>query len=154
MRYVVARADEIPPGGRKIVQVAGRSVGVFNLGGEFFALRNRCPHQGGPMCEGPLWGRLESARPGEFRLGPPELVTCLWHCWEYSIRTGQSWWNPDRMRVRRYDVSLEPADAAAPADPADPADAPPAPGLVPGPYRAETYPAARDGHLVVVDVPD
>ncbi|HEV8638476.1 MAG TPA: Rieske 2Fe-2S domain-containing protein, partial [Chloroflexota bacterium] len=49
MKHVVAAVDEIPPGGRKIVEVAGRSIGVFNLGGEFFALRNRCPHQGGPL---------------------------------------------------------------------------------------------------------
>ncbi len=44
---MVAAAREIPPGGRKIVQVGGREIGVFNLGGEFFALLNRCPHQGG-----------------------------------------------------------------------------------------------------------
>ena len=44
-RYVVAAVDEIAPGERKIVTVAGRSIGVFNVGGEFFALRNRCPHQ-------------------------------------------------------------------------------------------------------------
>ncbi len=48
MKYVVASVDEIPPGGRKIVEVAGRSIGVFNVKGEYFALRNRCPHQGGP----------------------------------------------------------------------------------------------------------
>ena len=55
-RYVVASADEIPPGGRKIVEVAGRSIGVFNVDGEFFALRNRCPHQGGAAVRGQLWG--------------------------------------------------------------------------------------------------
>ena len=58
-RHVVARVDEIPPGERKIVEVAGRSIGVFNVGGEFFALRNRCPHQGGPLCEGRLLRRAE-----------------------------------------------------------------------------------------------
>ncbi|MCA1667024.1 MAG: Rieske 2Fe-2S domain-containing protein [Thermomicrobia bacterium] len=44
--------EELPPGARKIVELAGRSIGVFNLGGEFFALRNSCPHQGGPLCTG------------------------------------------------------------------------------------------------------
>ena len=47
-----AASDEIPPGSRKIVEVDGRSIGVFNVDGEFLALRNRCPHQGGPLCEG------------------------------------------------------------------------------------------------------
>ncbi|HXV44622.1 MAG TPA: Rieske 2Fe-2S domain-containing protein, partial [Anaerolineae bacterium] len=41
-KYVVALNNEIPPGQRKIVEVAGRLIGVFNLNGEFFALRNRC----------------------------------------------------------------------------------------------------------------
>ena len=63
-RHVVAALDESPPGGRKIVEVAGRSIGVFNVGGELFALRNRCPHQGGPLCEGKQWGRLTARVPG------------------------------------------------------------------------------------------
>ena len=57
-RYIVAAVEEIPPGERKIVELAGRSIGVFNLGGEFFALRNRCPHQGGPLCAGSLGGLI------------------------------------------------------------------------------------------------
>ena len=51
-RHVVAAAADILPGDRRIVTVQGREVGVFNLGGEFFALLNRCPHQGGALCLG------------------------------------------------------------------------------------------------------
>jgi hypothetical protein len=65
-KHVVATLDEIPPGGKKIVEVAGRSIGVFNVGGEFFALRNRCPHQGGPLCLGKLSGFVVSPVPGEY----------------------------------------------------------------------------------------
>ena len=39
-KYAVATVDEIPAGQRKVVEVAGRVVGIFNLEGEFFALRN------------------------------------------------------------------------------------------------------------------
>ena len=46
-KHVVAAVDEIPPGGRKRVTVAGRAIVVFNLDGEFFALGDRCPHRGG-----------------------------------------------------------------------------------------------------------
>ena len=104
-RFVVATVGEIPPGGRKIVEVAGRSIGVFNVGGEFFALRNRCPHQGGPLCEGKLWGVLEATEPGEFAYsrGGRDLA-CIWHGWEFDIRTGQSWCDPAKLRVRSYDV--------------------------------------------------
>ena len=66
MKYVVATVDEIPPGSRKIVDVDGRSIGVFNVGGEYFALLNRCPHQGGPLCHGNTHGFLRSAGVGEY----------------------------------------------------------------------------------------
>ena len=87
--------DEIPPGGRKIVEVGGRSIGVFNVGGEFFALRNRCPHQGGPLCLGITLGFLRSAGPGEFHYSRAgEILRCPWHGWEFDMRTGQSWFDP------------------------------------------------------------
>ena len=151
MKHVVAAVGEIPPGGRKIVEVAGRSIGIFNLGGEFFALRNRCPHQGGPLCEGRVWGALESSRPGEFRYSRGgEILACIWHGWEFDIRTGQSWCEPVRLRVRRYEVEVEPAAALAAED--DDPDAPVA-GMVKGPYVAETYPVETEGDYVVIDVP-
>ena len=146
-RHPVARVEDIPPGGRKIVEVAGRSIGIFNLGGEFFALRNRCPHQGGPLCEGKTWGLVQAQVPGEIeytRAG--EILTCAWHGWEFDIRTGQSWCAPERLRVRRYEVSVEPGDALAAAGDA------PVPGRVPGPYVAETYPISAEGRYLVVEI--
>lgn len=143
MKHVVASVDEIPPGGRKIVDVAGRSIGLFNLGGEFFALRNRCPHQGGPLCEGRIWGALESTRPGEFTYSRGgEILACIWHGWEFDIRTGQSWCDPARLRVRSYEVEVV----------SDPDPSAPGPGLVKGPYLAETYPVSREGEYLVIEV--
>ena len=136
-RYVVATTMEVPPGGRKIVEVAGRSIGIFNVGGEFLALRNRCPHQGGPLCEGGLSGLLEASAPGEYRYSRPgEMLRCPWHGWEFDLRTGQSWFDPERMRVRRYPVSVEAGG----------------PGLVQGPYVAETYPVSVEAQYIVVEV--
>jgi len=161
-RYAVATVEEIAPGGRKIVEVAGRSIGVFNLGGAFFALRNRCPHQGGPLCEGKQWGLLTARVPGEFEYGREgEIIGWGWHGWEFDIRTGQSWCEPERLRVRAYRVSVEPG-AAIVAEPrpaeqsrAQPIEADPAspiPGRVRGPYVAETYPVSVDAQYVVVEV--
>jgi nitrite reductase/ring-hydroxylating ferredoxin subunit len=144
VKCVVASVDEIPPGGRKIV-----TVGVFNVDGEFFALRNRCPHQGGPLCEGKLWGILKADVPGAFEYDRSrEILACPWHGWEFHVRTGQSWCDPRRLRVRRYDVSLEDGKALV-ADP----DAP-APGMVKGPYAVQTYPVSVEGTYLVVDVVD
>ena len=145
-RYIVAVVNEIPPGGRKIVTVAGRSIGVFNVAGEFFALRNRCPHQGGPLCEGKIWGMLQARVPGDLEYSRAgEIITCAWHGWEFDIRTGQSWCDPERLRVRRYDVSIEPGNTLATANV-------PVPGKVPGPYVAETYPVVAEGQYLVVEV--
>ena len=139
-KYVVATINEIPPGGRKIVEIAGRSIGVFNIAGEFFALRNQCPHQGGPLCQGRLSGFLEASAPGEYRYSRKgEILRCPWHGWEFDVQTGQSWWNPARMRVRRYKVSVE---TGAP------------PGLEKGPYNAETYNVSVEQPYVVVEIPE
>jgi nitrite reductase/ring-hydroxylating ferredoxin subunit len=135
-RHVVAHVDEIPPGSRKIVEVAGRSIGVFNVNGTFHALRNRCPHQGGPLCEGFLMSSLGSRGPGHYDHRPGEtLVRCPWHGWEFDLRTGQSWFDPERTRVRSYRVSVESAGERQP-----------------GPYVAERYSVTVEDSYVVVDL--
>ena len=146
-RHIVATVEEIPPGGRKLVEIAGRSIGIFNLDGEFFALRNRCPHQGGPLCAGTLGGLIRSSGPGEYEYSRAgEILRCPWHGWEFDIRSGQSWFDPARVRVRSYPVSIE-GDPPSAADPAPQTD------LIHGPYVAEIYPVAIEQRHVVVDVP-
>jgi len=79
-RYVVASVAEIPPGTRKVFTVGGRPIGIFNLDGEFYGLLNRCPHQGGSLCDGLITGLAVGDRPGEFRMiRMGEMVRCPWH---------------------------------------------------------------------------
>ncbi len=73
-----------------------------------------------------------------------EILSCAWHGWEFDIRTGQSWCSPERLRVRSYEVRVEAGAALA--------DAAPAPGMVPGPYIAETYPVSQEGAYLVIEV--
>ena len=137
-KWVVGTVDEIPPGARKIVDLAGRSIGVFNVKGEYFAILNRCPHQGGPLCLGNTLGFLRSSGVGEFHYSRAgEIVRCPWHGWEYDLRTGQSWFDPGHVLVRRYDVSVVPSGFE---------------GLEKGPYVAETFPVSVEQEYVVVDV--
>jgi nitrite reductase/ring-hydroxylating ferredoxin subunit len=134
-KYVVAAVGEIPPGTRKLAEVNGRAIVVFNLGGEFFALNNRCPHRGGSLHHGKQTGLVESDAPGKYcysRLG--EIIRCPWHGWEFDIRTGQSWCDPTRVRARRYAVSVQPGTR-----------------LVAGPYVAETVPVTVENDYVVVE---
>ncbi len=152
-RHVVATVDEIPPGERKIIQIAGRPVGVFNIGGEFFALRNACPHQGGPLCSGRLTGFLQARVPGDYtytRRG--EILHCPWHGWEFDVRTGQSWFDPAHMRVRTYPVYVEASKSNSEIAASDPAPESSA-GLQRGPYIAETYDVSIERQLVIVEIP-
>ena len=133
-------------GHRRIVVVNGREIGIFNIGGQFFALRNRCAHQGGPVCEGILLARLESHGPGHYDFDPSRvMIECPWHGWEFDIETGQSWFDPTRTRVGRYQVRVESPDTL---------NIDPSTGLAMGPYVLETYPVSMKSDVVVVEMAD
>ncbi len=57
----------------RAVKVGAREIAVFNLGDRFLAIDNRCPHQGGPLCDGLVAGRL---------------VVCPLHAWKVGLETG------------------------------------------------------------------
>lgn len=150
--YVVAEVGEIPAGGRKIVEIERRSVGVFNVGGEYFALRNACPHAGGPLCHGTLSGFVRSREPGDYTyIRRGEFLRCPWHQWEFDIRTGRSWFDPAKTRVRSYQTRTE-SGAALLAERTDEEAELEAAGLARGPHHAETYPVHVNGQYVVVEL--
>lgn len=62
-------------------------------------------------------------------------MRCSWHGWEFDLRTGKSWCDPRRVRVKNYAVSVEPGTR-----------------LVEGPYVAETFPVSVEGEYVVIEV--
>lgn len=144
-RHVVARVHEIPPGARKIVTVERREIGVFNVDGEFFALRNRCPHQGAALCGGRLVPTVSSAGPGDYELGGTTLLQCPWHGWEFDVRDGQSWSDPGRLRVASYKVSVERDGGGGSGEGT-------LDGRVMGPYKAEAYPVSIEDGDVVVEI--
>ena len=110
--HMVARVDEIPPGGRKIVRVEGREVGVFNLNGTFYALKNSCPHQGARVCLGRVVGTTIPAGVYEFQYSKEgQILRCPWHSWEYDITTGQSVFDP-KVRVVTYPVEVQDGEVA------------------------------------------
>ena len=135
-RQVVARASEVAPGGCKIVSARGREIGLFNVGGEYFALSNRCPHKGAELCRGMIVGLPQTSTPGEYRLSRSgEFIRCPWHGWEFDIRTGQSWCDPNSVRVRQFHVAVEPGAQ-----------------LLKGPYVAETFQVRVEENYLVIDL--
>ena len=152
-RHLICSVDSLPPGSSTLVRIGARSIGVFNVGGRFYALRNSCPHQGGPVCLGHLSGFATSPTPGVFEyLRKGEILRCPWHGWEFDVKTGQSWFDPARLRVATYPARVESGASLAEANP-DPASDPGMSGLRPGPYTLETYPVVVDKNYVVVEVP-
>ena len=131
--HVVCKVDNLPVNTRLIVELEGRSIGVFNVNGVFYALRNRCPHQAGPLCVGKVRGTALPSEPGEYLwVREGEIVCCPWHGWEFDIKTGESVYDPFRCRVRSYEVSVV----------EDPENWP----------RAETYPVTVEKGDVIVHV--
>lgn len=109
-KYTICRVSELPSGERKIVQGGTRTIGVFNIRGEFFAIRNQCPHQNAPLCRGIITGTTLPSQPGEYIWAKDgEIIRCPWHGWEFDITTGRSIFNPHKMRVKSYEVTVEPS---------------------------------------------
>lgn len=107
-RHVIGPLAELPPGTRRVVDIDGRSIGVFNVGGRLYAVRNRCPHQGAPLCAGHVSGLWRSPRPYERVLDEDQVILkCPWHGWEFDLATGRSVAGPDRWRVRAYPTAVE-----------------------------------------------
>ncbi|RJF69745.1 Rieske (2Fe-2S) protein [Rhodopseudomonas palustris] len=135
-RHVVATVDQIPAGERLVVTVEGREIGIFNVDGEYLAVGNRCPHEGASLCKGRLTGVIEASEPGSYRVSRRgEMVRCPWHGWEFDLRTGRSWCDPSRTKVKSYELKVEPGGA-----------------LVEGELRAETFQVEVDRHYVVLHV--
>jgi 3-phenylpropionate/trans-cinnamate dioxygenase ferredoxin subunit len=91
----VARADEIPSGAKKIVEVDGVEVVVVNLDGIFYALEDVCTHDGGPLGEGELAGC--------------QLI-CPRHGARFDVRTGAALTMPAFEPAPTYAVRVQDGD--------------------------------------------
>jgi 3-phenylpropionate/trans-cinnamate dioxygenase ferredoxin component len=88
----IARVEDLPPGSRKVVDVDGSAVAVFNLNGEFFAIEDVCTHDGGELASGELEG---------------EEIVCPRHGARFSVRTGEVLAPPAYEPVYAFPVQLE-----------------------------------------------
>lgn len=127
--------------------VGGRSIGVFHIGDRFYGIRNRCPHQGGPLCVGHIHDDAVADAPGAAQIARnPTRIACPWHGWEYDLATGQSFLGGAEPGVKSYGVALEPGRSLVAQ--LDDAQIKP----VPGPYTAETFQVTVQDDYVVLEV--
>ncbi|MGI9341722.1 MAG: thiamine pyrophosphate-dependent enzyme [Gammaproteobacteria bacterium] len=75
----VADSDELPSGRVKTVTAGTLSMALTNIDGDYTAMDNRCPHQGGPLGE----GSIERGEGGQCWL------RCPWHGWDFDPQTGR-----------------------------------------------------------------
>ncbi|SIO62984.1 nitrite reductase (NADH) small subunit/3-phenylpropionate/trans-cinnamate dioxygenase ferredoxin subunit [Singulisphaera sp. GP187] len=90
----MAELSELPPGGSKEVEHDGRIYALFNVDGKITAIDGICPHQGGPLAEGPLDGTL---------------VTCPWHGWQFDVCSGKTPMG-SKLKQTVYEVTVEGQD--------------------------------------------
>jgi nitrite reductase/ring-hydroxylating ferredoxin subunit len=109
-RVFVGQSDRVSEGGRLVVDVGDKTIGIFRVGGRLYAWENICAHQGGPVCQGKMIPRVtEVIEPnGEsrgFAFDESSLhIVCPWHGFEYDIRTGA---HPGRPSARLIPVAIE-----------------------------------------------
>ena len=105
-----AKAD-LEPGERTVVETDKGSIGVFNVDGEYYAVRNNCPHRGGPVCEGKVERALVSDWPGvgervKRAYDDKPAITCPWHGWDFYLDSGEHV-GLDSIKVPTYDTIVE-----------------------------------------------
>lgn len=90
-KFVVGAITGLPPGACARVELPdGDDVAVYNVGGEFYAIENSCPHRGAPLSEGSVCGYV---------------VECGLHGWEFDVRTGYCLTVADKIKT--YPLQIE-----------------------------------------------
>ena len=88
----VALATELLPGGKKLLDIDGRAVALFNVAGKLYAIDDVCTHDGGPLAEGELEGCE---------------IACPRHGARFDVRTGAALCMPAFEPVNSHEVMVE-----------------------------------------------
>lgn len=88
----VCSVSELPEGGKRVVEVGDRVIGLFRVDGQFWAIDDLCTHDGGPLAEGDLEGFT---------------IICPRHGARFDIRTGQALSMPATRATAAHEVKVE-----------------------------------------------
>jgi nitrite reductase/ring-hydroxylating ferredoxin subunit len=88
----VGRVEDIPEGRSATVELDdGSEIALFNVGGEFYAVENFCPHKGAPLVDGDIRGKM---------------IECAWHGWLFDLKSGHCYSRPGN-EIDSYKVLVE-----------------------------------------------
>lgn len=88
----VTVASDLPPGQATAFEVEGKRIALFNVGGQYYAIDDTCPHAGASLAEGTVEGGV---------------VKCPWHGADFDLSTGQVQCPPADENVQCYRVLVE-----------------------------------------------
>ena len=91
----IAEVSELDPGDRKVVEVEGQWVALFNIEGEFYAIADICTHDDGPLAEGEVHDHV---------------IECPRHGATFDVRTGEVLSFPAITPVPSYEVKIDGED--------------------------------------------
>lgn len=91
-KITVGKIDAVPPGRGATVKLKdGNEVALFNVGGNFYAVENFCPHKGYPLGDSRLYGNI---------------VECDLHGWRFDVRSGECFTKAG-CSIESYEVVIE-----------------------------------------------
>ena len=89
--FIVGRTDDIPPSACVSFELPdGSELAIYNVGGEFYATENFCPHRGARLTEGTMC---------------EHVVECGLHGWQFDVRSGECLTVEERIKT--YSVKVE-----------------------------------------------
>ncbi|MDX9992307.1 MAG: non-heme iron oxygenase ferredoxin subunit [Anaerolineales bacterium] len=89
--FEIAPASEVPNGERLFIEMDGKSIVIFNVAGQLFAIADLCTHDDGPLGDGDLEGYN---------------IVCPRHGAEFDIRTGQAVQMPAVIDISAYPLKI------------------------------------------------
>ncbi len=91
-KVTVGKAEAVPAGRGATVQLkGGGEIALFNVGGNFYAIENFCPHKGAPLADSKIYGNV---------------VECSLHGWRFDVRNGDCF-TKSSCSVESYEVVVE-----------------------------------------------
>ena len=91
----VATVDQLPEGAAAELELGGKKIGLFNVGGKFYAIDNLCPHRGAPLSDGYCEGTD---------------VVCPLHSAKFDLCTGLNKTPPAKSPVKTYRTQVTGVD--------------------------------------------
>ena len=87
----VARAEDLPPGSRRLVAVGPHPVLLVNVEGGLYAVPNACPHREWPLSQADL---------------REDVLRCARHGWEFDVPSGRAIYPPFGYRLQHLPLQV------------------------------------------------